>query len=210
MRPAGDDVGARVAEIIAACESMAGLPYDGEPVDQLQHALQCAALAREHDHDPEFTVAALLHDIARSPAVAGIPYDGPSEHHGETASRWLTPRVGARVAWLAEQHVAAKRYLVATDPGYHARLTPVSARTLQAQGGPMSAREVESFRSRQDWRLALALREIDDRGKDPAAVVPGLDVYADDLRAVVVVVVVVAVVVVAAVAAAAAQRVPAA
>jgi predicted HD phosphohydrolase len=36
---------ATVAEIVAACESMTGLPYDGEPVDQLEHALQCAALA---------------------------------------------------------------------------------------------------------------------------------------------------------------------
>ena len=86
---------------------MAGLPYDGEPVDQLEHALQCAALAaREHGEDAEFVVACLLHDIARAPAVAGIPYDGPREHHGEAGARWLTPRVGARVAWLAEQHVA--------------------------------------------------------------------------------------------------------
>ena len=85
---------------------MVGLPYDGEPVDQLEHALQCAALgAAERGEDDEFVVACLLHDIARAPAVAGIPYDGPREHHGEAGARWLVPRVGARVAWLAEQHV---------------------------------------------------------------------------------------------------------
>ena len=173
-----------VEEIIVACESMAGLPYDGEPVDQLQHALQCAALAASHG-DREFTVAALLHDIARAPAVAGIPDDRPREHHGATGARWLEPRVGERVAWLAEQHVAAKRYLVATDPGYAARLTDVSARTLIAQGGPMDAAEVDAFRAHPDWRLALALREIDDRGKEPGARVPGLRAYAADLRAVV-------------------------
>lgn len=39
-------VGDTVQEIVAACRSMVGLPYDGEPVDQLEHALQCAALAR--------------------------------------------------------------------------------------------------------------------------------------------------------------------
>ena len=55
------------------------------------------------------SMAALLHDIARAPAVAGIPYDGPREHHGQTAARWLEPRVGKRVARLAEQHVAAFR-----------------------------------------------------------------------------------------------------
>jgi predicted HD phosphohydrolase len=134
-----------VREILTARRSMSGLPYDGEPVDQLEHALQAAALAREAGHERDFVIACLLHDIARSPAVAGLPYDGPSEHHGATAARWLSPRVGPRIAWLADQHVAAKRYLVATDPEYHARLTEVSARTLQAQGGPMSPsrRDVE-------------------------------------------------------------------
>ncbi|MBV9804762.1 MAG: HD domain-containing protein [Solirubrobacterales bacterium] len=173
-----------VEDIVAACRSMVGLPYDGEPVDQLEHALQCAALARLHGDD-EFVVAALLHDIARAPAVAGIPYDGPHEHHGATAARWLKPRVGARVAWLAEQHVAAKRYLVATDPGYADRLTEVSARTLTAQGGPMSPTEVQAFRSHRDWRLALMLRAIDDQGKVPGARVPGIDDYHGELRRVV-------------------------
>ena len=127
-------VDATIEEILLACRSMTGLPYDGEPVDQLEHALQAAALARAAGAEREFVIACLLHDIARSPVVAGIPYDCPQEHHGATAARWLEPRVGARVAWLADQHVAAKRYLVATDPGYHGRLTDVSARTLEAQG----------------------------------------------------------------------------
>jgi predicted HD phosphohydrolase len=173
-------VNCAVNEILWACESMAGLPYDGEPVDQLEHALQCAALARA-EGDAAFVVAALLHDIARAPAVAGIAYDGPREHHGQTAARWLEPRVGKRVAWLAEQHVAAKRYLVATDPRYRARLTEVSARTLTAQGGPMSEDEVAAFRAQPDWRLALKLREIDDRGKVPGAQVPGLEDYRQEL-----------------------------
>ena len=173
-----------VEEIIAACESMVGLPYDGEPVDQLEHALQCADLAAPRG-DREFTVAALLHDVARAPAVAGVAFDGPEENHGEAAACWLEPRVGARVAWLAEQHVAAKRYLVATDPAYAARLTEVSTRTLAAQGGPMDASEVEAFERHPDWRLAISLREIDDRGKVPGAQVPDLAAYAADLSAVV-------------------------
>jgi predicted HD phosphohydrolase len=175
-----------VEEIIAACRSMVGLPYDGEPVDQLEHALQCAALARvENGDDPEFVVACLLHDIARAPAVAGIPYDGPREHHGEAAARWLTPRVGARVAWLAEQHVAAKRFLVATDPAYADRLSEVSRRTLLAQGGAMSEAEVTEFRRNEDWEQAVALRLIDDLGKEPGLAVPGLDSYRTELAIVV-------------------------
>lgn len=177
---------ARVDEIILACQSMVGLPYDGEPVDQLEHALQCAALAREQrPDDAEFIVACLLHDIARAPAVAGIPYDGPREHHGETGARWLTPRVGRRVAWLAEQHVPAKRYLVATDPEYRARLSEVSQRTLIAQGGAMSEEELDEFQSNEDWQLAVSLRLIDDLGKVPGLAVPDLDSYRPELATVV-------------------------
>jgi predicted HD phosphohydrolase len=174
-----------VDEIVAACRSMVGLPYDGEPVDQLEHALQSAALARGEHGDPEFVVACLLHDIARAPAVAGIPYDGPREHHGEAGARWLTPRVGAHVAWLAEQHVPAKRFLVATDTAYRAKLSEVSERTLIAQGGPMSDAEVAEFRSHAGWREAVALRLIDDEAKVPGLSVPDIDAYRSELRTVV-------------------------
>ena len=166
-----------VDEILAACESMVGLPYDGEPVDQLEHALQCADMAARAGGDDDFVAACLLHDIARAPAVAGIPFDGPTEHHGEAGARWLTARVGAHVAWLAEQHVPAKRYLVATDPAYRAQLSEVSARTLEQQGGAMSAEEVERFRAEPKWEEAVALRRIDDRGKVEGAQVPGLASY---------------------------------
>jgi predicted HD phosphohydrolase len=175
-----------VEEIVTACRSMVGLPYDGEPVDQLEHALQCAALAREQNgDDAEFVVACLLHDIARAPAVAGIPYDGPREHHGEAGARWLTPRVGARVAWLAEQHVPAKRYLVATDPAYTDQLSEVSQRTLLAQGGAMSKAEIVEFRSNDDWEQAVALRLFDDLAKEPGLDVPDIDSYRTELTIVV-------------------------
>jgi gamma-butyrobetaine dioxygenase len=180
------DADATAAEIIAACRSMEGLPYDGEPVDQLQHALQCGWLAQaQSDAGDDFVLACLLHDIARAPAVAGIAYDAPDEHHGEAGARWLRERVGERVAWLAEQHVAAKRYLVATDPAYRARLSEVSLRTLEQQGGPMSAQEVERFRAARDWEQAVALRRIDDRGKVVDLDVPPLESYRERLRRVV-------------------------
>ncbi len=170
-----------VTEIIDACHSMQGLPYDGEPVDQLEHALQSAQIARSESDDVEFVVACLLHDIARAPAAGGMPYDSPQEHHGAAGARWLTPRVGARVAWLAEQHVAAKRYLVATDAEYRAQLTQVSERTLRAQGGPMNAREIATFRCNPDWELAVALRRIDDRAKVVGLEVAPVESYEDAL-----------------------------
>jgi predicted HD phosphohydrolase len=175
-----------VEAIVSACRSMVGLPYDGEPVDQLEHALQCAALGRQQrGDDPEFVVACLLHDIARAPAVAGIAYDGPREHHGEAGARWLTPRVGARVAWLAEQHVPAKRYLIATDPDYRVQLSEVSQRTLIAQGGAMDDAEVTAFRANPDWEQAVSLRVIDDLGKVQGLAVPEIDSYRLELTTVV-------------------------
>ena len=175
-----------VDEIVDACNSMTGLPYDGEPVDQLEHALQCAALARaENGEDREYVVACLLHDIARAPAVSGVVYDDAGEHHGEAGARWLTPRVGARVAWLAEQHVDAKRYLVATDAGYRDQLSEVSKMTLQQQGGAMTPSEVAAFESNPDWREAVALRRLDDQAKIRGLAVPDLDSYRTELSAVV-------------------------
>jgi predicted HD phosphohydrolase len=183
LDPAAPEPRDVVEEAVRACRSMVGLPYDGEPVDQLEHALQSAALAvAEHGDDDEFVIACLLHDIARAPAVAGMAFDDPDEHHGAAASRWLTPRFGARVAWLAEQHVAAKRYLVATDPAYSARLSEVSTRTLASQGGPMTAAEVADFRSNPDHRLAVQLRLIDDQAKVVGLEVAGVDAYRDRLR----------------------------
>jgi gamma-butyrobetaine dioxygenase len=175
-----------VAETVAACESMAGLPYDGEPVDQLQHALQAAALAARsaHREDREFVVACLLHDIARAPAVAGVQYDAPGEHHGEAGSRWLTPRYGERVAWLAEAHVAAKRYLVATDPAYVEALSPVSRQTLVGQGGAMSPEEVAEFAANPDHAIAVELRRFDDQAKVERLGVPDLAAYRPLLLAV--------------------------
>jgi predicted HD phosphohydrolase len=178
-------VEATVREIVDACESMIGLPYDGEPVDQLQHALQTAALARAETDDPEVVVAALLHDIARAPAVAGVMYDEGAAHHGDQGAGWLAPRVGERVASLAARHVAAKRYLVATDSDYRNALSPVSAMTLEQQGGPMSRDEIGAFESQPDWCEAVRLRIWDDRAKVPELEVPGLDAYAAALRAVV-------------------------
>jgi predicted HD phosphohydrolase len=173
-------------ETIAACASMAGLPYDGEPVDQLQHALQAAALAVTSPAaaDPEFVVACLLHDIARAPAVADLQYDAPDEHHGEAGARWLTPRYGARVAQLAAHHVAAKRYLVATDAAYLDALSPVSRQTLVDQGGAMTPAEVTDFESDPDHQLACELRRYDDRAKVEDLTVPGLDAYRETLLAV--------------------------
>lgn len=165
-----------LAEILSALNAVENLSYNGEAVDQLQHALQTAALARAAGADSATVVAALLHDIGRSPLVSGDPAAG----HDEVAEEWLAPRVGARAAWLAGQHVAAKRYLRAVDPAYP--VSPPSERTLAQQGGPMNELEAAEFTSHPWWREAAELRRWDDAAKDPELQVPGLDAYLEDLR----------------------------
>lgn len=171
------------AEILRALEAVAELPYDDEPVDQLAHALQCAALARDAGSPSTVVVAALLHDIGRSPVVLDDLRVSGGEH-GALAARWLGPRVGQRIAWLARQHVTAKRYLVAVEPDY--LLTTASVSSLRAQGGPMTPGDVLRFREHPWWVEAVALRRWDDLGKEPDRQVPGLTAYEPDLRAAVV------------------------
>lgn len=174
-------------KILAALRAAEHLPYDGEAVGQLQHALQCADLARRSGHGPGVVVAALLHDVGRSPVAlhdlraAGMTGD----EHGALAGAWLRPLVGRRVAWLAEQHVPAKRYLVATDPAYARGLSDTSRRTLEIQGGPMSPEEVAEFEGQAGWRDAAELRRWDDLAKDPDARVPTLEEYEEDVWSVV-------------------------
>jgi gamma-butyrobetaine dioxygenase len=68
-------------------------------------------------------------------------------------------------------HVAAKRYLCATEPDYLAGLSASSVRSLALQGGPMSATEVEAFERLAHHRSATLVRRWDDLAK-----VTGLDV----------------------------------
>jgi predicted HD phosphohydrolase len=142
--------------------------WDEEAVDELDHALQSAARAIDDGADDELVLAAALHDLAHSPKFDA----SAAERHDETALRWLTPRFGERVGWLAGQHVAAKRYLVATDPGYGSALTPTSVLSLHAQGG---AGVDQALVAHPWWPDALRLRRYDDAAKDPAAVGATID-----------------------------------
>lgn len=109
-----------VEETAALLDSLRGV-WDEVEVDELTHALQAAARAVDDGADDELVLAAALHDLGHSPLCSGRP-DGPG--HDRLAQRWL-----------AGAHVAAKRYLVATDPHYLAGLSEVSRASLRAQGG---------------------------------------------------------------------------
>lgn len=147
-------------ETAAVLASLRGV-WDEEAVDELDHALQSAARAIDDGADDELVLAAALHDIGHSPLLAGSSHD-----HDRVARDWLTPRFGRRVGWLAGAHVAAKRFLAASEPGYAAGLSPVSVASLLHQGG---AAVDPQFTSHPWWLDAVRLRRYDDAAKDPAA-----------------------------------------
>lgn len=165
----------RVEEVLGILKTGEGVSYDGEAVDELSHALQCAGSAVDAGADEELVVAALLHDIGRAPEVrARIP----GSAHERVGAEFCRPLFGDRVAWLVGAHVSAKRYLVSVETGYAARLSPASLKSLVEQGGRFMTREVEDFQTHRWWADAVLLRRWDDLAKAPEAVTPDLADYA--------------------------------
>jgi phosphonate degradation associated HDIG domain protein len=153
--------------------------YGLSAINQLQHALQAAALA-EKDEAPAATVlASLLHDVGHmihtlgeNPAGRGI-----DDVHEELGARWLAERFGPEVSEPVRLHVAAKRYLCTVESDYFGKLSPDSVRSLELQGGLMSADELEAFRANPYHAEAVRLRRYDEAAKDPRANTPDFDHY---------------------------------
>jgi len=151
--------------------------YGLSDVNQLQHALQAAALAEADGAAPATVLASLLHDVGHmihglgeNPAASGI-----DDVHEEVGATWLAERFGPDVSEPVRLHVAAKRYLCAVEADYFGKLAPDSVRSLALQGGLMSADEVEAFRARPLHREAVRLRRYDEAAKDPQARTPDFD-----------------------------------
>lgn len=154
--------------------------YGSEAVSQQEHALQAAFFAERAGAAPATIVAALLHDIGH--LLHDLPDDAPEQgiddRHEELAADWLVTRFGPEVVEPARLHVAAKRYLCATDPDYYRQLSPPSVLSLKLQGGPMNADEVRVFELHPFCRVAVAVRRFDDAAKIPKLETPPVEYYA--------------------------------
>ena len=147
-----------VDQALAALDAQKGMS-DGEAVDLWTHQVQTAALLHRQGADDEMVAAALLHDLGDGRVSEAA--------HAAWGAELVRPLLGDRVAWLIATHAEAKRYVCTVRPEYWASLSPVSQRTLEKQGGRMSADEVRAFAAHPWADDAVRMRLCDDAGKDP-------------------------------------------
>jgi phosphonate degradation associated HDIG domain protein len=156
-------------EIMNLYEEHGGAEYAGEKVSQLEHMAQAAQLAEAQGYEEEVVLAAFLHDIGHiSEAARGEnEMDGFGiKDHEELGAEFLRGKgFSKKVTRLVESHVEAKRYLTFKDPAYYANLSEASKRTLEYQGGPMTADEATAFEQYPLFDLIIRMRNWDEQAK---------------------------------------------
>ena len=166
-------------EVFEVFERRGSGAYFGERVSMTEHSLQAALLAQAEAAPPSLILATLLHDIGQ--LVEDVPEDladwTADAQHEERGALWVARRLRPEVSEPVRLHVAAKRYLCATDQNYVAMLSHASLVTLQLQGGPMTLRELQQFKALPFYPEAVRLRRWDDQGKVAGLKTPGLAEY---------------------------------
>jgi phosphonate degradation associated HDIG domain protein len=145
--------------------------YVDERVSQEAHALQAATLAGSQGAAETLIIAALLHDLGHLIHGRGddIAERGVDARHEAIGAVRLTRYFGAAVVEPVRLHVAAKRYLCATNRCYYADLSPGSQHSLALQGGAFDPVEAARFEAMPYAEDAVRLRRWDDLAKVPGA-----------------------------------------
>lgn len=170
-------------DILATIESLfvdkAGDSYLGEDCTMASHMLQGAYMATKEGADDELVAAALLHDIGHyaNEFTETALEKGVDGHHELVGAEILAGHFPERTVAAVRNHVAAKRYLCATDAAYYDRLSSASKQTLELQGGPMSPTEVAAFEQIPNYEDAVKIRLWDDDGKEPDPDIPPFSHY---------------------------------
>ena len=160
-----------LVEIQRLFDARGALQY-GEAINQIEHALQCGSLAEQDGATPDLVLAAWLHDIGHMQhrnAAAAVA-QGSDDMHQVLGAKLLAQWFGPAVAEPVRLHVDAKRYLCKRETGYWEHLSPVSKRTLEIQGGPMTEEEALAFERAPFHADAVRVRRWDDMGKQPGAI----------------------------------------
>lgn len=159
-------------EIITLFNKYGNEDYDGEPISQTSHMIQCAMLAMG-EGEIELTLGAFLHDIGHllkhEQHTEAMGSFGVVNHEGIGAAYLRERGFSERICAVVANHVAAKRYLVATDEMYAAKLSTASRETLKWQGGPMTEKEVKAFKKHSHFEDIINVRLWDEKAKDQKA-----------------------------------------
>ncbi|WP_025130996.1 phosphonate degradation HD-domain oxygenase [Pseudomonas sp. PH1b] len=170
-----------IAEVFGLYERFGDSDYIGEPVSQIEHMSQAAQLAMAEGYDDEVVLAAFFHDIGHICVQDAENMGGYGVVSHERLGADYLRRAGfsERLARLVEYHVQAKRYLTFKDPGYYQRLSEASRRTLEYQGGVMSAAEAAAFELDPLWAVSLRMRHWDEQAKEMWVPVMDMQVLKD-------------------------------
>lgn len=171
--------------------------YIGEPITQIEHALQAGYHALvyvcRHAVEPlrpeDLILAGFLHDIGHLVTVDGLNVDmtdmiAENKSWGRTGHEVLGANylrhlgVLEPIPNLVQSHVDAKRYRIWKDPSYAAQLTEASKMTLKFQGGPMTESEGRAFEQDPLFRWKLKLREWDEAAKEKNLIYGRVDIRA--------------------------------
>ena len=151
--------------------------YFGEPVSQTEHALQAAWSAEQAGADAPLVAAALLHDVGHllHDLSEHCADEGIDARHEELGAQWLSRYFPPEVTEPIHLHVAAKRYLCVSQPGYLEKLSEASLQSLRLQGGPFTDEEARQFAAGPHARAAVVLRHWDEEAKIPGHKTPDLE-----------------------------------
>lgn len=173
-----------VHEIMFLYESHGNEDYIGEPVSQIEHMCQCAQLAQAAGADDDVVLAAFFHDIGHLcefafPEKKLLHMDdcGIIDHEKLGADYLRSIGFSEKIAKLVQSHVAAKRYLTYHFPGYYNQLSEASKKTLEFQGGIMTAEEAFAFEEDDLFDQYIAIRKWDDLAKKIQQPLPDLSQY---------------------------------
>ena len=173
-----------LSDIDALFATRGGERYSGEPVTQLEHALQTALRAEEEGASDELVTAALLHDLGHllhdlgdTPSLKGV-----DDVHQYRALPFLHGLFSDAVLNAIKLHVDAKRYLCATRPGYFAALSDDSKRSLGLQGGIFNEGQADAFIEQPGAADAVRVRIWDDLAKQEGLPTPPLAHYLERAR----------------------------
>lgn len=142
--------------------------YYGDNLTKTQHMLQCATLAKKNEENDEIILACLLHDVGHFLEEDDMDGYGVKDN-GKIGAKYLKELgFNKNICKLVEKHTDAKRYLVTKKlNNYYDKLSEVSKKTFEYQGGKMSSEELKKMDRNNRLMDIIKVRQYGDRAKNP-------------------------------------------